>query len=126
VGLTESDDTPGSEAVCTLMATTVPHQMAAGFVQRLFGIDLSAKAIKSMTQRRGQPVVEPTHQEAHDRRQYQQTWGVRPWLGPVAEAGKVVEVADLDMDAVVGPPDRRYRPSPPTAAVVGARDENIQ
>jgi len=103
VGLTESDYTPGLEEVCRLMATTVPHQMAAGLVERLLGIKLSAKAIKSMTERRGQQVVEQTDQEAQDRRQYQETWGVRPPVGPVAGTEKGVEVAYLEMDGVVVP-----------------------
>jgi hypothetical protein len=103
VGLTDSDYTPGLEEVCTLMATTVPHQMAAGLVQRLLGIELSAKAIKSMTERRGQQVVERADQEAQDLWQYQQRWGVRPPMGPVTEAKKGVEVAYLEMDGVVVP-----------------------
>jgi hypothetical protein len=86
-----------------MMATTVPHQMAAGLVQRLLGIELSAKAIKSMTERRGRQVVEQSDHEAQDLRQYQERWGVRPRVGPVAEAGKGVEVAYLEMDGVVVP-----------------------
>lgn len=121
VGLTESDYTPGLEEVCTLMATTVPHQMAADLVQHLLGIELSAKAIKSMTQRRGQQVVAQTDQEARDLRQYQERWGVRPRVGPVTKAENPVEVAYLEMDGVIVPTRQMMEPEPATGGGRGGK-----
>jgi hypothetical protein len=106
VGLTETDYTPGLEEVCTLMASTVPHQMAVGLVQQMLGIKISAKAIKSMTERRGQQVVQRTDKEAEAMRQDQETWGVRPVIGASPEVGNPVPVAYLEMDGVVVPTRR--------------------
>jgi hypothetical protein len=102
IGLTESDYTPGLEEVCTLMATTVPHEMAVGLIQQLLGIQISEKASKSMIERRGQQVRQQMDEEAQQIKDYEERWGVRPSVGP-APMTPVVEVAYLEMDGVMVP-----------------------
>ena len=45
-----------------MMATTVPHGMATGLVEKLCGINVSVKAMQGMTGRRGEAVV--AHRQA--------------------------------------------------------------
>jgi hypothetical protein len=101
VGLTDSDYTPGLEDICTLMATTVPHQMAVGLVDQRLGLELSAKALKSMTERRGQQIVQQMDHQAQQTRQDYETWGRRPEREPTPVGGKDAEVAYLEMDGVL-------------------------
>lgn len=126
VGLTDSDYTPGLEEVCTLMATTVPHQMAVGLVEPLLGIEISAKASKSMTERRGQSVTERLDQEAQEWRQYQQTWGVRPRVGPSPDGGKPVDVAYLEMDGVLVPTRQEVEREPVADGGRGGKGRTYQ
>jgi len=57
LGLAESDYTPRLEEVCTMMAITVPFGMATQLVGKLCGIEVSVKAVKDMTERRGESVL---------------------------------------------------------------------
>jgi hypothetical protein len=126
VGLSETDYTPGLEEVCTLMASTVPHQMAVGLVQQMLGIDLSAKAIKSMIQRRGQQVVQRTDQEAKAMRQDYETWGVRPALGASPGVETSIPVAYLEMDGVVVPTRREVETDEAAAGGRGGKGRRYQ
>jgi hypothetical protein len=103
IGLTESDYTPGMEEVCTLMATTVPHDLAVGLLEQMLGIQISDKASKSLIQRRGQKVLEQVIGEAQDSKDYEERWGVRPPVEMDSPAEKVIEVASLEMDGVSVP-----------------------
>ena len=103
IGLTPSDWTPGMEEVCTLMATTVPHDLAVGLLEQMLGIEISDKASKSMAQRRGEAVLEQSIEEARDINADEERWGVRPPMEGAAPAQSVIEVAYLEMDGVIVP-----------------------
>lgn len=103
IGLTESDYTPGMEEVCTLMATTVPPDLAVGLLEQMLGIQISDKASKSMVQRRGQQVLEQMTEEAQDLKEYEERWGVRPPVERATRMEPVIEVAYLEMDGVIVP-----------------------
>jgi hypothetical protein len=101
VGLTDSDYTPGLEELCTVMATTVPHQMAVGLIDQMLGLSLSAKALKSMTERRGQQIVQQMDDHAQQARQDYETWGRKPEREPTQPGGKEAQVVYLEMDGVL-------------------------
>jgi len=103
IGMRESDSTPGMEEVGTLMATTVPHDPAVGLLEQMLGIEISDKASKSMTERRGQKVLEQMIEQAQELKDYQERWGVRPPMEVASPAEKVIEVASLEMDGVIVP-----------------------
>lgn len=103
VGLRESDFTPAFEEVTSLMATTLPHQLAVEVLHQLLGVEVSAKAAKSMTSRRGSEVVEQIEKEAQELDNYQRTWQTRPPVGPDPNSSGAIEVAYLEIDGVSVP-----------------------
>lgn len=64
LGLSWSDYTPRMEEVCTLMATTVPHGMAVELVEKLVGVEVSARGIQQMTERRAQKLEQALFADA--------------------------------------------------------------
>jgi len=121
IGLTESDYTPGMEEVCTLMATTVPHDLAVGLLEQMLGIQISDKASKSMVQRRGQKVLEQMSQEAQDLKEYEERWGVPPPMERASRTEPVIEVAYLEMDGVIVPTRQEVKTDAPTESGRGGK-----
>ena len=103
VSLGESDFTPAFEEVTSLMATTLPHAMAVEVLHQLLGVEVSAKAAKSITSRRGAEVVERIDKEAQELDNYQRTWQTRPPVGPDPDESPLIEVAYLEIDGVSVP-----------------------
>jgi hypothetical protein len=65
LGLPEGEFTARLEELCTMMATTVPHGMATGLVEKLCGIEVSVKAMQDMVERRGAAVLASDEAESH-------------------------------------------------------------
>ncbi len=104
LGLPDGEFTARLEEVCTMMATTVPHGMATGLVEKLCGIDVSIKAMQDMTERRGAAVV------AQDKVESEQLTPLLPSGLPVAEqlrpddslpVNAAPAVAYVELDGVV-------------------------
>jgi len=70
LGLPDGDFTARLEEVCTMMAATVPHGMATNLVDKLCGIDVSAKATQDMVERRGTAILEMDAAEAQQHQPY--------------------------------------------------------
>ena len=103
VGLPESDFTPAFEEVTSLMATTIPHQLAVTVLHQLLGVEVSPKAAKSITSRRGAEVVEQIEKEAQELDKYERDWQTRPPVGPDPNSSAPLEVAYLEIDGVSVP-----------------------
>jgi hypothetical protein len=101
VGLPSSDYTACLEEVASLMATTIPHQMAVETIENLLGIELSKTAVESIVCRRGEPVRQVVDEEAAEMKKFAEDWGQRPRVGPAE--GAAIEVAYLEMDGVIVP-----------------------
>ena len=100
VGLPDSDYTACLEEVTTLMATTVPHQMAVNLVEKLLGVALSPQAAKSSVERRAEHVLRLQQEQAQQIQLFQQQWEkVPPYITTQAD-GKSIDVAYLELDGV--------------------------
>lgn len=102
LGLSESPFTPRLEEVGTLLATTVPHGMAADLARKLLGVELSAKGLQQMTERRAQLLAVQLHTGAavYDRLDAQGL-PVRHQRRPAEAVATAPAVAYLEMDGVV-------------------------
>jgi len=102
LGLSESPFTPRLEEVGTLLATTVPHGMAADLARKLLGVELSAKGLQQMTERRAQLLAVQLHTGAavYDRLDAQGL-PVRHQRRPADAVATAPAVAYLEMDGVV-------------------------
>jgi hypothetical protein len=103
VGLPDSDATAGLEHVGTLMATTVPHEMASAMVKQVLGVEISAKGIKSMVARRGQAVGRQMDQDAQEIQAFEEQWGRWPEVGLSEGTTPAPEVVYLEADGVTVP-----------------------
>lgn len=103
VGLPEGHYTAGLEEVTTLMATTVPHQMAVGLVEKLLGLEVSSQGVKSSVERRAEQVIESESEEAEEIERFEEQWAKSPpYITEQAEE-KTIEVAYLEVDGVIVP-----------------------
>lgn len=100
VGLPDSDYTAGLEEVTTVMATTVPHQMAVSLVEKLLGLQVSAQAVKSSVARRAQPVTQAQDEEAREIKAVEEKWDRSPPYIPQQAPDRPIEVASLEVDGV--------------------------
>jgi hypothetical protein len=102
LGISWSPFTPKLEEVCTLMATTVPHGMAVGLVDKLLGLRVSERGMQQMVERRAQHLEATLHQEAE---QYAHCDSaglpVAVQKRPDDSVPKAPEVAYLEMDGVL-------------------------
>lgn len=98
IGLGDGDFTPRLEEVATLLATTVPHEMAMKLLDKLLGVGVSEYAIQEMVERRGVALQEILTEQATQAAPYDDT-GLPREL-PASE-GKAPDVAYLEMDGVV-------------------------
>jgi uncharacterized protein UPF0236 len=103
VGLPDGDYTAGLEEVTTLMATTVPHQMAVGLVKQLLGLEVSAQAVKHSVARRAAQVLRLESTEAEEIERFEAQWEKSPPLLTEQAQGKQIEVAYLELDGVIVP-----------------------
>jgi hypothetical protein len=90
------------EEVCTMVATTVPYQMALILVEKLTGVHVSETAVQHMIERRGKLVLEREQKQADKHTPFQdnglpvdiqQVPDDAPQTGP--------EVAYLELDGVL-------------------------
>lgn len=68
--LGDGDFTPRMEEVCTLLATTVPHEMAVKIVGQLTGATVSEYGVQQMVERRGKALEVLLHARADELRPY--------------------------------------------------------
>lgn len=102
LGISWSPFTPKLEEVCTLMATTVPHGMAVGVVDKLLGVRVSERGIQQMVERRAQQLEATLHQEAEQYAHCDSAGLPVPvQKRPEDSVSKAPEVAYLEMDGVV-------------------------
>lgn len=97
MGLGDGDFTPRMEEVCTLLSTTVPHEMAVKLVQETLGVQVSEYGVQQMTERRGKALEQILSEEAAQQNPFTPT-GL-PCSLPASE-GKAPEVAYLETDGV--------------------------
>ena len=64
LGLPNGRFTPRLDEVATMMATTVPYEMATTLLSKICGVDLSKKALEGMTEERGRAVLEQLDADA--------------------------------------------------------------
>jgi ribosomal protein S14 len=102
LGLGAQEFTPRMEEVCTMVATTVPYQMALILVEKLTGVHVSETAVQHMIERRGKLVLEREQKQADKHTPFQdnglpvdiqQVPDDAPQTGP--------EVAYLELDGVL-------------------------
>jgi hypothetical protein len=98
--LPESDYTAGLEEVTTLMATTVPHQMAVDVVEKLLGVEVGAQGVKSSVQRRARRVIQWQDEEAGEIKAFEEKWDRSPPYITALAPDRSVEVAYLEVDGV--------------------------
>ncbi|MBO0859045.1 MAG: ISKra4 family transposase [Chloracidobacterium sp.] len=101
VGLPEGDSTAGLKEVTTLMATTVPHEMAKNVLQKLLGLEISEQLIKSNVERRAAEVIRLQDEEAREIKEYEEKWGKSPPYITEQAPKHEIEVAYLEMDGVL-------------------------
>jgi hypothetical protein len=101
VGLSETSYTPALEEITTLMATTVPHDLAVALIYQFLGISISDKASKNMVFERAQTVQEQIQEEAEEVLAYSDLWGAKPAFLETARPTKEVELAYLEVDGVI-------------------------
>src|SRR5262249_24977567 len=99
-GLPDSDFTACLEEVTTLMAATVPHQMAVNLIEKLLGPSISAQAAKSSVRRRAEQVTKLQNEEAQQIQLFQQQWEETARYMSAQADGKNVDVAYLELDGV--------------------------
>jgi hypothetical protein len=83
------------EEVCTLVATTVPYQMAATLIEKLTGAHVSETALQNMIERRGKAVLEREQQQADK-------------YTPFQENGLPVDIQQVPDDALLTGPEVAY------------------
>lgn len=103
VGLPDSDYTAGLEEVTTLMATTVPHQMAVGLVEKLLGLEVSPQGVKSSVERRAEQVIKLASDEAEEIKSFEQKWQKSPPYITEQAPKTQIKVAYLELDGVIVP-----------------------
>jgi hypothetical protein len=104
LGLPETEFTPRFEEVCTMLATTVPHGMAASLAGKLCGIDASIKAVEDMVERRGAEVQKRDREQAERLAPFDSTGLPVPKQERPADAvpeSAAPKVAYLEVDGVV-------------------------
>ncbi len=102
LGLSDSPFTPRFEEVGTLLATTVPHAMAADLMHQLLGVEVSARGVQQMTERRAQLLTLQLHTSAaHYDRLDAQGMPVQHRRRPADAVPAAPTVAYLEMDGVV-------------------------
>lgn len=106
LGLPDGRFTPRLEEVATMMATTVPHEMACSLVSRICGVELSKKAIEDMTERRGHCLLEQLEADGKQFAPFDDTGLPKdlveapptdPEMGPIDEE----DVAYIELDGVI-------------------------
>jgi len=104
LGLDWAIFTPSLVQAVTMIATTVPHQMACELASKLCGVVLSKKALEDMVERRGEGVLALQEREASEHAAYDGKGLPRPIeprpVDTVAPL-QTPEVAYLEMDGVV-------------------------
>lgn len=103
VGLPASHYTAGLEEVTTLMATTVPHQMAVGLVEKLLGLEVSSQGVKSSVERRAEQVIKLEDTQAQEIKLFEEQSEKSPPYITEQAAAKQIEVAYLEVDGVIVP-----------------------
>lgn len=98
VGLSDGEFTPRLEEAFTLVATTVPHEMAVTLVAKLVGANVSEYGLQQMVERRGKAVEAILAEQADEQQPYDPAGLPRDL--PASE-GKAPDVAYLEMDGVV-------------------------
>ena len=98
VGLGDGDFTPRLEEVTTMLATTVPHEMAMKLLEKLLGTKVSEYAIQEMVERRGVALGKILAEEAAEANPYNQK-GLPRTLPP--SQGKAPKVGYLEVDGVL-------------------------
>ena len=95
LGLPEEEFTARFEEVCSLMATTVPHEMAVKLLALLSGVEISEKAVQDMVSRRAEKLEQRLEKQRQD-------------YNPYEENGLPVETPRLPEDATESPPQLAY------------------
>jgi len=98
MGLGEGEFTPRMEEVCTLLATTVPHEMAVKLVHETLGVQVSEYGVQRMTERRGRALEQILSEQAAEQCPVNPA-GLPRSLPP--SRGKAPEVAYLEVDGVL-------------------------
>jgi hypothetical protein len=96
--------TASVEQAVTMIATTVPHQMACDLASKLCGVELSKKALEDMTERRAQGVLLLQHNEAEQHAAYDDKGlpqPIEPRPAQTVAPSQTPHVAYLEMDGVV-------------------------
>jgi len=102
LGLPGGEFTARLEEVCTMMATTVPHEMAVKLIEQMTGVVVSEKAVQDMVEKRATALAQRLEDAAETCAPYE------PNGLPVAEPQRPddaveqpPELAYLDLDGVV-------------------------
>jgi len=106
LGLPDGRFTPRLAEVTTMMATTVPHEMARTLVSKVCGVELSKKAIEDMVEERGDRVLEQLEGDAERWAPYDETGLPKPANEPVPpdpqmQPASEADVAYIEMDGVI-------------------------
>jgi len=106
IGLPKGHFTAHLEEVATLMATTVPYEMACALLSKLCGVELSKKALEGMTEERGRAVLEQLEADAERFAPYDESGlpkptPVVPPPDPEMESAAETDVAYIEMDGVL-------------------------
>jgi hypothetical protein len=100
VGLPESAYTAGLEEVTTLMATTVPYELAVSLVEKLLGLQVSAQGVKHSVECRAAAVIKMQAEEAQEIQAFEEKWGKSPPYITAQAPDKDIPVAYLEVDGV--------------------------
>jgi hypothetical protein len=106
LGLPNGHFTPRFDEVATMMATTVPYEMATTLLSKICGVDLSKKALEGMTEERGRAVLEQLDADAKRFAPYDETGlptptQTLPPRDPEMEPVDEGDVAYIEMDGVI-------------------------
>ncbi len=106
IGLPKGHFTAHLEEVATLMAATVPYEMACALLSTLCGVELSKKALEDMTEERGRAVLEQLRADAERFAPYDETGlpkptPVVPPPDPEMAPAVATDVAYIEMDGVL-------------------------
>ena len=106
LGLPNGHFTPRLDEVATMMATTVPYEMATRLLSTICGVELSKKAIEDMTEERGRAVLEQLDADAkrfapYDETGLPQPTPILPPTDPDMAPADEGDVAYIEMDGVI-------------------------
>ena len=106
LGLPEARFTPRLAEVVTMVASTVPHEMACTLVSKMCGVSLSKKAVEDLVEQRGGQVLEQLEQDAKQWAAYDETGLPKPATDavpsePQMQPATETDVAYIEMDGVI-------------------------